>query len=303
MSFELHKRKHIDNELRKTARRELRRASETLSKGDPGAFSISVHEARKRVKKVRAVLEVIERSGGDVPGKDRKRLEGAGRKLSALRDGAAIIGTFDRVRRRYPKRLPEHTYGILRRGLVRAHDLRERRARRDGVVSDAARKLEKTRKGATRWTVPAFELSQLIDVAAGAYGRSRKAMKHARETGQSATLHEWRKRVKMLWYQLRLVKPLTTGVAPLVADLKRLETELGEDHNLVVLGATLRSCRDVRSMGGEVRQIEQLALGMRQPLRKRAFALGRRLFRRKRRAFDRWLRRSSKQTRPQRAAA
>ena len=72
MSFELHQRKHIDTELRKIARRELRRASGTLSDSESGAFGASVHEARKRAKKVRAVLEVIERSGGGVPGKDRK---------------------------------------------------------------------------------------------------------------------------------------------------------------------------------------------------------------------------------------
>jgi CHAD domain-containing protein len=303
MSFELHRRKHIDDELRSIARRELRRASDTLSKADPGAFSTGVHEARKRAKKVRAVLEVIERSGGDVPGKDRKRLERAARELSALRDSAAIIETFEGVRRRYPKRLSEHTYGILRRGLVQAREERGRRARRDGVASDAAGKLDKTRKAAKRWAVPAIDLSQLIVVATNAYGRSRKAMQRARETGQSATLHRWRKRVMMLWYQLRLVKPLTTGVASLVADLKRLETELGEDHNLVVLGATLRSCRDLRSMRAEVRQIEQLAVRMRQPLRKRVFALGSRSFRRKRSVFGRWLRRSSKQKRRQTAAA
>src|SRR5712664_3442368 len=136
MSFELQRRKHIDDELRKIARRELRRASDTLSRSDPGAFGTSVHEARKSVKKVGAVLEVIEWSGGSVPGRDRKRLERAGRELSALRDSAAIIDTFDRMRRRYPKRLPEHTYGILRRGLVEAREQRERRARHDRVASD-----------------------------------------------------------------------------------------------------------------------------------------------------------------------
>jgi len=303
MSFELHQRKHIDDELRRITRRELRLASATLSKSEPSAFGTSVHEARKRAKKVRAVVEVIERSGGDIPGKDRKRLERAARELSALRDSAAIIDTFDAVRRRYAKRMPEHTYGILRRGLVQAREQRERRARSDGVTSDAAQKLDKTRKGAKRWTVPAIDLSQLIVVASSAYRRSRTAMKHARETGQSATLHRWRKRVKMLWYQLRLVRPLTTGVAALIADLKRLETELGEDHNLVVLGATLRSCRDLRSMRADVRQIEQLAVRMRQALRKRVFVLGSRLLRRKRGAFARWLRRSSKPKRPQRAAA
>ena len=128
-------------------------------------------------------------------------------------------------------------------------------------------------------------------------------MKRAGTLGQSATLHAWRKELKTLWYQLRLVKPLIPGLAPLVTQLKRLETELGEDHNLVVLGATLRGCRDLRSMRAEVQQVAQLAARMRPPLRKRAFALGRRLHRRKPGAFGRWLRRSSKPQRRQRAAA
>jgi CHAD domain-containing protein len=116
-------------------------------------------------------------------------------------------------------------------------------------------------------------------------------------------VHGWRKALKTLWYQLRLVKPLTAGVAPLVAQMKRLETELGDDHNLVVLGATLRGCRDLRSMRAEVRQVAQLARRMRPPLRKRAFALGRRLHRKKPGAFAQWLRRSSKHSRQRSAAA
>ena len=120
----------------------------------------------------------------------------------------------------------------------------------------------------------------LIDVVAVLYRRSRRAMKRARRTHLSATLHGWRKELKTAWYQLRLVKPLAHGVAPVVASLKRLETDLGEDHNLVVLAATLRSCSEVKAMSAEVRQIDALAARMRQGLRTRAFAMGARLHRR-----------------------
>ena len=128
-------------------------------------------------------------------------------------------------------------------------------------------------------------------------------MKRARATGQSATLHRWRKELKTLWYQLRLARPLMSGVAPFIAELNRLETELGDDHNLVVLEATLRGCRDLRSMRAEMRQIDRLAARMRQPLRRRAFVLGGRLHIRKPEAFARWLRASSKPARPRRTAA
>jgi CHAD domain-containing protein len=303
MSFELSQRKHIEDELRRIVRRLLRNATRALSTSDGSKFGSAVHESRKSVKKVRAVAALLEQAGAALPRKDRKRLKSAAGALSRLRDSAAIIDTFDRVRRRYPKQLPEHTYGILRRGLVSARDRQERCARRDGVVGDAAQRLKKTRASAKKWTSPSIGLSDLIAVIAASYRRSRKAMRRARAIHHSATVHRWRKDVKTLWYQLRLAMPLTTGVAPLVADMKRLETALGDDHNLVVLGATLRGCRDMPSLGREIRQIDRLAARMRQVLRRRAFALGRRLHVRKPQAFARWLRASSRQARQPRTAA
>jgi CHAD domain-containing protein len=303
MSFELHHRKRVNKELKSLTRRQLGRAGRLLADSNASTFKTAVHESRKSVKKVRAILNVFEQSGAEIPRKDEQRLKRAGRELSALRDAAAIVETFDRVRRRYPTSLSEHTYGILRRGLVRAGVQQERRARRDGVAAHAARQLDKTRKAAKRWTAPAFDLPELFFVIAASYRRSRKAMKRASESGRSAAIHAWRKELKLFWHQLRLVQPLTAGIAPLVGELKRLETELGEDHNLVVLGATLRGCRDLRSMHADVAQVAQLAARMRPPLRRRAFALGRRLHRRKPGAFGRWLRRSSRQKRQHHAAA
>ena len=303
MSFELHQRKHIEDELTKIVRQQLRNAAHALTTSAGSQFRSAVHESRKSVKKVRAVAAFLKQAGAKLPRRDRRRLKSAARALSRVRDSTAIIDTFDRVRRRYPKQLPEHTYEILRRGLVAARDRSEARAQRDGVVAEAAERLEKTRKSAKEWTSPSIKWPDMIAIVTASYRQSRNAMKRARVTGQSATLHGWRKELKTLWYQLRLARPLTTGVAPLIAELNRLETELGDDHNLVVLGATLRGCRDLRSMRAEMRQIDRLAARMRQPLRRRAFALGRRLHVRKPEAFARWLRASFKQARPQQTAA
>jgi CHAD domain-containing protein len=303
MSLGLHQRKHIEDELAKIVRRELRHAVRVLKASAGGAVQSAVHESRKSLKKVRAVAAFLEEAGGRLPRKDRKRLKAAARALSRLRDSAAIVDTFDRVRRRYPKQLPEHTLRILRRGLVGSRNREQARARRDGVVDDAVEGLATTRISAKRWESPAINVSDISPVVAASYRRSRTAMKRARGTGQSATLHRWRKELKTLWYQLRLVKPLTIGVAPLVADLKRLETKLGDDHNLVVLAASLRGCRDLRTMRDQIRQIGRLAARMRRPLRQRAFALGRRLHTRTPKAFARWIRRSAKRVRSRQTAA
>jgi CHAD domain len=303
MSFELHQRKHIEDELTKIVRRQLRNSARALTTSTGSQFRTAVHESRKSLKKVRAVAALLKQAGAKLPRRDRRRLRSAARALSRVRDSTAVIDTFDRVRRRYPKQLREHTCRILRRGLVAARDRSEARAQRDGIGAEAAERLEATRKSAKGWTSHSIKWPDMIAIVTVSYRRSRNAMKRARVTGQSATLHRWRKELKTLWYQLRLARPLTTGVAPLIAELHRLETQLGDDHNLVVLAATLRGCRDLRSMRAEIRQIDRLAARMRQPLRRRAFALGRRLHVRTPAAFARWLRASFRQAHRRQTAA
>ena len=176
MSFELHQRKHIEDELTKIVRRQLRNAADALNTGAGSQLRSAVHESRKSVKKVRAVAAFLKQAGAKLPRRDRRRVKSAARALSQVRDSAAIIDTFDRVRRRYPKQLPEHTYEILRRGLVAARDQSEARAQRDGVVADAAERLEKTRKSAKQWSSPSINWPQLIAIVAVSYRRSRNAM-------------------------------------------------------------------------------------------------------------------------------
>jgi len=290
MSFELHHRQHIEDELLKIVRQQLRNTSHALTTSEGSQFRSAVHESRKSVKKVRAVAAFLTEAGAKLPRKDRKRVKSAARALSRVRDSAAIIDTLDRVRRRYPRQLPENTYRVLRGSLVAARNRTEARAQRDGVVAAAAERVEKARKSVRKWRSPSINWSSTIPIVADSYRRSRNAMNRALATGQSATLHRWRKELKTLWYQLRLTGPLVTGVSPLIANLHRLETELGDDHNLVVLAATLRGCRELRSMRADIRVVDRLAARMRQPLRRRAFALGRRLHARKPKAFARWLR-------------
>ena len=303
MSFELHGRKYLQDALIKIARRELRKTVRALTTSDETAFESVIHESRKRIKKVRAVAAFLEQAGAKLPRKDYRRLKSAAQALSRLRDSTVIVESLDRVRRRYPKQLSEHTFGILRRSLIHARQQQLARAKRDGVMVEAAAQLTKTRKSAKAWASPSIRISEMVDIVSVSYRRSRTAMKHARTTRQSATLHRWRKEVKTLWYQMRLARPLIEGVAPLIADLKRLETVLGDDHNLVVLGATLRGCRDLQSMRQQLRKIEALAVRMRDSLRRRAFAVGRRVHRRKPKAFARWLHTSSIRSRLRQLAA
>ena len=165
MSFELHERKHIERELVRIVRRELRHTIGELTASAGAAVpKEAVHESRKSVKKVRAIAAFLEQAGSKPPRKDRKRLKAAARALSRLRDSAAIVETFDRLRHRYPKQLSEHTYRILRRGLAGARDREHRRAQRDGVVEEAVKHLKATRKSAKHWPSRSIEIANIAGI-------------------------------------------------------------------------------------------------------------------------------------------
>ena len=68
--------------------------------------------------------------------------------------------------------------------------------------------------------------------------------KTAPEEPSAEHLHEWRKRVKDLWYQQQLLEALWPEVMKAQAkEAKKLSKQLGEDHDLAVLTDVLRSDR------------------------------------------------------------
>ena len=73
MSFELHRRKHIDERLTKLVRRQLRNTADLLTTSVGRQFRSAVHESRRNVKKMRAAAALLSKAA-TLPHKDRKRL-------------------------------------------------------------------------------------------------------------------------------------------------------------------------------------------------------------------------------------
>ena len=84
-----------------------------------------------------------------------------------------------------------------------------------------------------------------VDVVAAmkqTYRRGRKAFKVADREPTDEHLHEWRKRVKDLWYQQALLEQLCPAeLKPRAKQAKKLSQKLGDDHDLAVLAERLRA--------------------------------------------------------------
>src|SRR5438270_8288086 len=87
MPYRLKKKEPAAEGVKRIAAEQIDHASGQLAQdGDPEK---AIHEARKSVKKTRALLRLAEYDAED------KRLRNIGRALSEIRDAAAMIQVFD----------------------------------------------------------------------------------------------------------------------------------------------------------------------------------------------------------------
>ena len=88
-------------------------------------------------------------------------------------------------------------------------------------------------------------------------------------------MHEWRKSVKHLWYQLRLLRKASPSmIGPVIVELDRLADALGDDHDLAVLVAALDADPDLYGTPDIVDHARRVALDQQRELRMPAVRTG-----------------------------
>ena len=234
MAYRFQRGEAVPEEVRRIAREQLESAAASLERR--GKRDAAIHDARKRVKKTRALLRLIKPELGEVFDGENRRLREAGRSLSEFRDAAAIIDTLDDLRKKYRKDLGRHNLESVRRGLL----LHKARAERQANVKETLREISSTlarcAKSTAKWPLATDGFAALARGFQDTYRQGRKAMAHARKHPRPEHFHEWRKRVKDHWYHIRLLEEVWGDVMEgYEKSLKDLEDWLGTGHNLTVL--------------------------------------------------------------------
>jgi CHAD domain-containing protein len=255
-----------------------------------------VHGARRWLKKARAALRLLR----PVWGQDRYRMENqalrdAGRCLSPLRDARAVLNGFEELSQRVDsgeeaapalsgvRTTLEHELRLARRLMRRPSEPLERcidlleahRIRRHVAGSALTGREAAPDRDATR------EALRVL------YRKARRQLERAEApdaTGET-TLHEWRKRVK---YLLNAVEQLREHLGPraekLISRTDALADVLGSEHDLAVLATRIGIAPVRRRTNGEDQAMEALRRIIerrRAKLRRRALAMGRRVYGRK----------------------
>lgn len=258
----------------------LRRAGE----GDD--LAASVHSARKDLKKLRSVLRLVRPALGERQfSREHKRYRDAARRLSASRDAEVKLRTLSALEERSGKELPGEAVNAWRALLAAEREELGDVGKLATQLQGAMGEIEVGRDEIARWKLSGDSWGLVAPGLGRTYKRGRREMKRVRDGHEAGDVHQWRKRVKDLWYQLRLLAGMwpallgeTAGQAHDLADL------LGDHHDLTVLGDDLQT----REMGDE-RKILTAIERRQEELLASALDLGERLYAEKPKAFLRRL--------------
>ncbi|MCC6213665.1 MAG: CHAD domain-containing protein [Polyangiaceae bacterium] len=256
------------------ARRELERARDSLARTGWEA-SERVHEARKALKRARALLLLLPPGRGARDGARAAR--DAARALGAARDAAALAEVVDRLCRDRPESAPD--LAPVAAALAAGVAVRE---------APSAAALE-CALGAVALAVDGIDTASEAtgaSFAAGlrrAYASARRCWREAHEHPTADAFHELRKQSKAHAVHLGLVAPAWPAVLDAHAGtLVELGAALGDEHDLGLLLAALPSLP-----GGE--RCHEPVVTRRDERRAQALSLASRAFAERPRALTRRL--------------
>ena len=211
MAYRLQPGESVREGLRRIAREELASAAGGLRQATARTRDDAIHEARKSVKKVRAILRLMRGELGGMYAVENRRLRDVSRRLAVYRDGMVMIETLDQLGRRQKDDRAKPALAATRRGLVENRRRQRRGPRMTIAMRRAADALLVASAHVSRWRLVMDGPVALAPGMEWAYRRGRAAMAAARRHAQPEHCHEWRKRVKDHWYHLRLFgKPAGT---------------------------------------------------------------------------------------------
>jgi CHAD domain-containing protein len=246
----------------------------------------AIHEARKDMKKIRSAIRLVrDPLGDDIYRRENQHYRDIGRELSGLRDAEVLVETLESLADRFGPAQDERYAGLKERF---EQELQARRedGSEEREMAAAAAALTAGRGRIEAWPLDGDGWELIAPGIHRSYRRGRKRLREIEQDASNETLHEWRKRAKDLWYQLRLIRDAEPElIGNLAAQTHDLSDHLGDDHDLVLLREQVQRRRQDFGEAGDQRLLLELIDQRRGELQFAASSLGERIYSEKPKKF------------------
>src|SRR4030095_31995 len=246
---------------------------------------VTVHEVRKHLKKVRATMRLaIGAVGKNCHAEEDRCVRKLGRLVSDLRDAQVRLQTFIQLRDKAAKNSEQRLFPRTEELLLLERESFS--AAFAGWQKEAIPRLQNVKSRLMAWPLDGLNWKRICNAVCKIYRRGQRALAEAIDDPDAGNFHAWRKRVKDVWYQLRILQPLNRTVLEEMAhDADVLSELLGIEHDLDFLLARLEKASRDGAFAGELGQLQKLIGKRCKRLRRDALELGRRFYAEPSKAF------------------
>jgi CHAD domain-containing protein len=194
----------------------------------------AIHDARVCIKKVRALLRLMQDSlGNQTYRTEDTAYRDAGRTLSKVRDTVALIEVVDKLIEHFSDQLSTNPFASIRAPLMRSKRVRQQD--RKSAMIKTAKALRQARQRVQKWPGSVHHQA-LAKGQTRVFKRGRSSFETAYDRPSVENFHEWRKQVKHLLYQTNVLRPLWRKIMKAWStELRTLGRLLSEDHDLAIL--------------------------------------------------------------------
>jgi len=286
VGFSLKPNEPVAKEITKIVLRQFEMADTELTDiGNPSGDA-AIHKARRRVKKIRALIRLVRPGLGGAFDPLNKRLRETVRLLAPIADGQGVVDALDKMAEKYREDFSPPVFATIRAGLVEREARADRKAKVERVLQRARATLKTERTRVKDWDLNGGGFRSIADGLETSFRRARRAMIVTVEHPTADNYHTWRRRVKEHWFHVRLIeRRCGTRLARYKRRLEALDECLGEYHNFALLH-TILSADPFVSRQETARRL-RIIRRYQVELRRRASSIGSRLYNEKPRHFIR----------------
>ncbi|PYL49342.1 MAG: hypothetical protein DMF32_06875, partial [Verrucomicrobia bacterium] len=246
---------------------------------------VTVHEVRKHLKKLRAAIRLaIGAVGKNCHAEQDRCVRNIGRLVSDLRDAQVRLQTFIQLRDKAAKNSERQLFPLT--GELLLLERESFSAAFAGWQKEAIPQLENVKARLMAWPLDGLTWKQICNAVCKIYRRGQRALAKVIDDPEPEDFHAWRKRVKDVWYELRILQPLNRTVLEEMAhDAEVLGELLGSEHDLNFLWARLEKESADEALADELVQLQKMITKRCKRLRRDVLELGRRFYAEPSKAF------------------
>lgn len=274
MTYRLEPQKSVSQTVKQIAAAQIGEILTEFGQAAPSAKA--VHETRKAIKRLRALLRLI-RDGVDADDlrREKDRFRAVAHSLAGARDAQVMLDTANKLKSGPVGEAVRATS----QSLITLLDNQRATAEATLATTLPFAALEEARAALRALPLDGLTLDKIFDGFTEAYQRGRKRHATLRADSHDEGFHDLRKDVQLHWRHLQLLsKAWPKTMRHHVSLARSLSETLGEDHDISVLAAYVRDNSDKLGPARGVDAYLRACVSRQMKLRQHADLLARRLY-------------------------